>query len=154
MVFLKCQLKLFSCFIILVQKLFQKYPVYDETKICGKCTTQSVWKALMVQVNLLTNNFTFLKDVISLLFTESANCRYCHNIVDRKLSVRDHIFLEVILPDNREDCLIPDIIVPLNDIPKEVTMENKKFILRGIVHFVSPRSKVLSAVEHYIVYAL
>ncbi len=30
-------------------------------------------------------------------------------------------------------------------------MENKKFILRGVVHFINPQSKVL--VGHYIVYA-
>ncbi len=142
-----------TCTVVFLVKLFQKYPVYDETKICGKCTTQGVWKALTVNVNLPTNNFVFLQDVISLLFTESASCRYWRNIVDQKLYVGGHIFLEIIPPDYREDCLIHDIIVPLKDIPKQVTEENKKFILRGVVLFVSPRSKVFSALGHYIAYA-
>ncbi len=40
--------------IFLVEKLFQKYLVYNETKICGKCTSQSVRKALMLNVTLQT----------------------------------------------------------------------------------------------------
>ncbi len=92
----------------------------------------------MVNVNLPTINFIFLQHVILSLFMESANCRYCSNIVDWKLSVRDHIFFRLYSPDYRKDCLIPDIIVPLKDNPEGVTLQNKKFILRVVVDFVRP----------------
>ncbi len=138
--------------VFLVEKLFHNHPSYEDTKICDKCSTQSTRAYLTATANLPTNDLNFLQDVIISVLEDPTQCRKCKEVVTRVIEVHEHIFMELIPPDYDGNFLIPDVVVILKDIPKELSIKNWKLTLRGAVHYLAPQNKTIHAIGHYIAY--
>ncbi len=140
----------------LIEHLFRGQPSFQEHKECEICQNVVTRDHMTMLVNLHTPNLTSLEQSVNIVFTDFVQCKECAKKqlvvhVSRTINLRNYLIIELVLPRSRVELFANEIQVPLNDIPKSITvLGGKQFTLRGVIVFRSPVTK--GGMGHYTAY--
>lgn len=135
---------------LMITRLFRKYPCYTELRKCNSCNWENNRAQETVLVNLPKEDLQSLQQAISNYFEDSVRCGSCGNTpINRNFTIGSHLFIETVtnsIPYESE------FSIPLSNVPENLTILGKIFKLRGIVSFIPPITKKVSAIGHYVAY--
>lgn len=136
------------------QKLFEKYPSYEEEKICLFCSHNQTRSFITITVNLPTKSINFLQDVLKSTFEADKKCIQCDSSIRPKYKFGNYILIEPIMIETikvGQNKTHFDLPVVLKDIPTKINLFDKQFTLRGLINFiqVSYRSLCIIQLESY-----
>ncbi len=141
----------------LLSKLLAKDPSLEELVHCQQCVYENIRSFPTILLNLPTDTMALFNDTLIQRCSPPLNkeCPSCKSPVQVLYHFNRHLFLElssVILKGQTKN--IGEVKVQLNEIPVTITPPGQSFIykLRGVISFIAPPVKSMSAIGHYIAY--
>jgi len=75
----------------MIKKIFSDFPSIVATMVCPDCTNRFLREEIIVTVNLPTDDFTFLEDIMENYNLSLSYCKNCDTSMTQALEIKEHI---------------------------------------------------------------
>jgi len=78
-------------------------------------------------------------------------CDNCHDglLIMTETILHSHLIIDIHTPDIESSY---DLTTVLSDIPKNILVRDKSYTVRAAINFISPRTRAMTSIGHYIPY--